>query len=50
MAIDGEWAVVGNMWDEGINPNIPQTYEDVGSASIYKAKCKWNMGITHGLE
>lgn len=36
VAIDGEWAVVGNMWDEGINPNIPQTYEDVGSASIYK--------------
>ncbi len=36
VAIDGEWAVVGNMWDEGINPNIPQTFEDVGSVSVYK--------------
>jgi len=36
VAIDGEWAVVGNMWDEGTNPNIPQTFEDVGSVSVYK--------------
>jgi hypothetical protein len=45
VAIDGEWAVVGNMWAPGTNPNIPQVYENVGLVKIYQQNVNGNWEL-----
>lgn len=45
VAIDGEWAVVGNMWAPGTNPNIPQEYENVGLVKIYQQNVNGNWEL-----
>lgn len=47
-AIDGEWAVVGNMWAPGTNTNIAQVYENIGVAKIYQQNVNgsWELHTT----